>query len=220
MPVSDKEFSHLSFTVGTAAAAKPQSHDSVVTVPRLAWLCFCRCRLDLCRSLHLSRDLYRPPQATLRNTLLLCNTEDSGKEWHHLAPFLTCVCGLVLSSKHAFMSLDLWGSLACTVSVGVMDACDITTASLMAWLMCALLLVRIISPVCVNICECTDLCRGLFLFFVCVGADRLQSQRVPIVAIPFIMVSLLWLVLCQLVATVIGYSGKGQDPADGSIVSV
>lgn len=146
--------------------------------------------------------------------------EDSGKEWHHLAALLACARGLVLSSKHAFMPLDLWGSLVCTVSVGVMDACDITTASLMAWLMCALLLVWIISPVCVNICESTDLCRGLFLFCVCVGADRLQSQRVPIVAIPFILVSLLWLVLCQVVATVIGCSGKGHDPADGSIVSV
>lgn len=138
---------------------------------------FCRCRLDLCRCLHLSRDLYRPPQATLRNTLLLCNIEDSGKEWHHLAPLLACVCGLVLSSKHAFMSLDLWGSLACTVSVGVMDACDITTASLMAWLMCALLLVWIISPVCVNICESTDLCRGLFLFLcLCVCRSRPSAE--------------------------------------------
>lgn len=76
--------------------------------------------------------------------------------------------------------------------------------------------------VCVNICESTDLCRDLFVVVVVivVGAERLQSQRVPIVAIPFFSASLLGLVPCQLVATVIGCSEKGHDPADGSIVSV
>lgn len=65
--------------------------------------------------------------------------------------------------------------------------------------------------VCVNICESTDLCRGLFMFFG--GADCLQSQRVPIVAIPFISVSLLWLVLCWLVATVDWLLWKGSWPS-------
>lgn len=171
--------------------------------------------LSVC--LHLSRDLYRPPQAALCYTLLLC-TEGL---WERVTSCST-TAGLfmwVSTDVYALNGLNwcMWDLLACMVSLDVMYACDITTASAMAWWMSSLLLVWMISPLCVNICESTDLRRGLFLF--CVGADRLQSQRVPIVAISFISVSLLWLVLCQLVATVIGRSGKGHDPADGSLVS-
>lgn len=202
----------------------------MATVPRLAWWCVCRCRLDLRQCLHLSRDLYHPPQARLCNTLLLC----IGALWETVTSSSTTT-GLCLwvsiDVQYTFLDtgctqlVHVWGLLACIVLVGVKYACDITTALVMAWLMSSLLLVWIISPVCLSVCLCVwtsvkaqILVGVFFLFFV--GVDRLQSQRVPIVAIPIISVSLLWLVLCQLVATAIGCSGKGHDPADGSIVSV
>lgn len=49
---------------------------------------------------------------------------------------------------------------------------------------------------------------------------RLLRQRVPlsIVALLFISSSLLWLVLCQEVTSIIGCCTQGHDPADGSIV--
>lgn len=198
-----------------------QPHDSTETVPRLAWWCICRYRLELYQCVSILAGTYIALHRLHCVTHCCSALKDCGKEWRHVVPLLACICALALMCMHTHalngLNWCMWDLLACMVSLDVVYACDITTASAMAWWMSSLLLVRMISPLCVNICESTDLCRGLFLF--CVGADRLQSQRVPIVAISFISVSLLWLVLCQLVATVIGHSGKGHDPADGSLVS-
>lgn len=182
----------------------------MVTVPRLARWNICRCRLNLHQCLQLSRDLYHPPQATLRITLLLYTRG----LWERVTSSSTTT-GLCLwvSIDAQAQLVHICGFLVCIVSVGVKYACDITTASAMAWLINALLLVWIISPV------RTSVKARIFVgvvFFFCMSRASAEPACASIVAIPFISVFLLWLVLCQLVATVMGCSGKGHDPADGS----
>lgn len=118
--------------------------------------------------------------------------------------------------SHKGLSWCTWDLLEYVVSVGVKFACD-----------CSNRLIDEFSPidlnylscvVCVSICESTDLCRGLFLLLL--GQTVCRASVCLLLLSPFFSVPLLWLVLCQLVATVIGYSREGHDPADGSIVCV
>lgn len=93
-----------------------------------------------------------------------------GKAWRHLAVPLAGVCEFVLMWKNAFyvseraQLVHMCSLHAFVVRVGVQYACDITTASLMTWLMSALPLVWIIS--CVFTPERADVYSGgpFFLF--------------------------------------------------------
>lgn len=122
----------------------------------LAWWCVCRCRLDLYKCLHLSRDLYRPPQATVRNTLLLC-TRGLWEEWCHLALLLACVSWFALMCRYAFCVTEraqlvhMW--LAGLYWLSGCQVCMRYHHCFSNRLIneCAFLLVWIISPVCVNI---------------------------------------------------------------------
>lgn len=141
------------------------SHDSKETVPRFAWWCICRYRLEPFQCVSILAGTYI---ALLR---LHCVThccsalKDCGKEWRHVAPLLACLCGLALMSKHWMGSTGAYGT--CWLVWSRWMLCMHVTSPLlpaMAWLMSSLLLVWMISPLCVNICDSTDLCRGLFLF--------------------------------------------------------
>lgn len=86
------------------------SHDSTQTVPRLAWWCICRCRLELYQCVSILAGTYI---ALLR---LHCVThccsalKDCGKEWRHVVPLLACLCGLALMCMHWMGSTGACGT--------------------------------------------------------------------------------------------------------------
>lgn len=124
------------FTESTKAALEPRSHDSMVTVPRLARWWNCCWKLSLHECLHLAGTntaLLRPPRISHCCSAL----EDCGKEWRHSAPPVDSVCGIVLMCRHFMFANGLnWcvcGGRWCVLPQGVL-CMHVTSLLLQYWL--------------------------------------------------------------------------------------
>lgn len=119
----------------TCSSNIAEKHDVYLQIDRAYHQCF-----------HFIKGLYRPPQAVLYNKLQL-NTR--GQKWKERMTITGKT--IALYQYECTMYWDAYGGFAGIICY-ICYACDITTASVMAWLRSAALLVWMIS-LCVNICE-------------------------------------------------------------------